>query len=137
MIFFVGMGVMFGIINLSRCLCRLARAMSPFPFSIISAFGYLHSGAMFILVSLVIGFYAGTGWSAYPPLAGIKYNPGWVSIIGYGVCRFQGRGRLLSGINFLVTILKMRCPGMTLMKMPIFVWATLVTMILVVFAFPS
>ena len=63
---------------------------------------------------LVIGVYAGTGWSAYPPLSGIKYNPGvgvdyWIWSV-----QISGAGSLLSGINFLVTILKMRCPGMTL-----------------------
>jgi len=135
MIFFVGMGVVFGIINLVLPLQIGARDVA-FPFLNNLSFWLFASGGMFILVSLVIGFYAGTGWSAYPPLAGIKYNPGVGVDYWLWSVQISGAGTLLSGINFLVTILKMRCPGMTLMKMPIFVWASLATMVLVVFAFP-
>nr|NGX27221.1 Cytochrome bo(3) ubiquinol oxidase subunit 1 [Chlamydiota bacterium] len=135
MIFFVGMGVMFGLINLVLPLQIGARDVA-FPFLNNLSFWLFASGGMFILVSLVIGVYAGTGWSAYPPLSGLKYNPGVGVDYWLWSVQIAGAGSLLSGINFLVTILKMRCPGMTLMKMPIFVWATLATMILVVFAFP-
>ncbi|NGX47599.1 MAG: Cytochrome bo(3) ubiquinol oxidase subunit 1 [Chlamydiae bacterium] len=135
MIFFVGMGVMFGLINLVLPLQIGARDVA-FPFLNNLSFWLFASGGMFILVSLVIGVYAGTGWSAYPPLSGLKYNPGVGVDYWLWTVQIAGAGSLLSGINFLVTILKMRCPGMTLMKMPIFVWATLATMILVVFAFP-
>ncbi len=135
MIFFVGMGLMFGIINLVVPLQIGARDVA-FPFLNNLSFWLFTSGAMFVLVSLVCGFYAGTGWSAYPPLSGIKYNPGVGVDYWLWSVQISGAGSLLSGINFLVTILKMRCPGMTLMRMPIFVWASLTTMILVVFAFP-
>lgn len=135
MIFFVGMGLVFGIINLVLPLQIGARDVA-FPFLNSLSFWLFSSGAMFILVSLVVGVFAGTGWSAYPPLAGIKYNPGVGVDYWLWTIQISGVGSMLSGINFLVTILKMRCPGMTLMKMPIFVWSCLVTMILVVFAFP-
>jgi cytochrome o ubiquinol oxidase subunit 1 len=135
MIFFVGMGVMFGIINLVVPLQIGARDVA-FPFLNNLSFWLFTFGGMLIMTSLVIGFYAGTGWSSYPPLAGIKYNPGVGVDYWLWSIQISGAGSLLSGINFLVTILKMRCPGMTLMKMPIFVWSVLVTMILVVFAFP-
>ena len=135
MIFFVGMGVVFGIINLILPLQIGARDVA-FPFLNNLSFWLFASGGMFILVSLVIGFYAGTGWTAYPPLSGLKYNPGVGVDYWLWSVQISGAGSLLSGINFLVTILKMRCPGMTLMRMPIFVWATLATMVLVVFAFP-
>ncbi len=135
MIFFVGMGFMFGIINLIVPLQIGARDVA-FPFLNNLSFWLFASGGMFVLVSLVIGFYAGTGWSAYPPLANLKYNPGVGVDYWLWSVQISGAGTLLSGINFLVTILKMRCPGMTLMRMPIFVWSTLVTMVLVVFAFP-
>src|ERR1700722_1465298 len=135
MIFFVGMGLVFGLINLVLPLQIGARDVA-FPFLNNLSFWLFTSGAMFVLVSLVIGVYAGTGWSAYPPLAGSKYNPGVGVDYWLWSVQISGAGSLLSGINFLVTILKMRCPGMTLMRMPIFVWASLTTMILVVFAFP-
>lgn len=135
MIFFVGMGVMFGIINLVLPLQIGARDVA-FPFLNNLSFWLFASGGMFILVSLVIGFYAGTGWSSYPPLSGIKYNPGVGVDYWLWTIQISGVGSLLSGINFFVTIIKMRCPGMTFMKMPIFVWAVLTTVILVIFAFP-
>lgn len=135
MILFVGMGVMFGIINMVMPMQIGARDVA-FPFLNNLSFWLYFFGAIYIMASLLIGDYAGTGWTAYPPLASKKYNPGvgvdyWIWSI-----QVSGAGSLLSGINFLVTILKMRCRGMTLMKMPIFVWSTLTAMTLVVFAFP-
>lgn len=135
MIFFVGMGLVFGLINLVLPLQIGARDVA-FPFLNNLSFWLFSAGSLFILVSLMVGNFAGTGWSAYPPLSGIKYNPGVGVDYWLWSIQISGAGTLLSGINFLVTILKMRCPGMTLMKMPVFVWATLATMILVVFAFP-
>jgi cytochrome o ubiquinol oxidase subunit 1 len=135
MIFFVGMGFMFGIINLVVPLQIGARDVA-FPFLNSLSFWLFSSGAMFILVSLVVGEFAATGWSCYPPLAGQKYSPGVGVDYWLWSIQVSGAGTLLSGINFMVTILKMRCKGMTLMKMPIFVWSVLVTMVLVVFAFP-
>lgn len=135
MIFFVGMGVTFGLINLVLPLQIGARDVA-FPFLNSLSFWLFAAGSLFILVSLIIGNFAGTGWSCYPPLAGLKYNPG--EGVDYWIWSVQisGVGSLLSGVNFLVTILKMRCKGMTLSRMPIFVWACLATMILVIFAFP-
>jgi cytochrome o ubiquinol oxidase subunit 1 len=135
MIFFVGMGLIFGIINLVMPMQIGARDVA-YPFLNNLSFWLFAAGGMLVLVSLMIGEYAGTGWSAYPPLAGSKYNPGvgvdyWIWSI-----QISGVGSLLSGVNFIATILKMRCPGMTLMKMPVFVWSTLVSMVLVVLAFP-
>lgn len=135
MIFFVGMGLVFGLINLIVPLQIGARDVA-FPFLNSLSFWLFTAGGLYIFVSLTIGSFAGTGWSAYPPLSGIKYNPGEGVDYWLWSVQISGAGTLLSGINFLVTILKMRCPGMTLMKMPVFVWATLATMILVVFAFP-
>lgn len=135
MIFFVGMGLIFGLINLVLPLQIGARDVA-FPFLNSLSFWLFSAGSLFILVSLMIGNFAGTGWSSYPPLAGIKYSPGVGVDYWTWSIQISGAGSLLSGINFLVTILKMRCPGMTLMRMPVFVWACLVTMILVVFAFP-
>ena len=76
----------------------------------------------------MIGHFSAAGWVAYPPLSGIKYNPGvgvdyWIWSV-----QISGVGSLFSGINFLVTIFNMRCPGMTLMKMPIFVWSAIGTL---------
>ena len=135
MIFFVGMGLVFGFLNLIVPLQIGARDVA-FPFLNSISFYLFAVGAGLLLVSLIIGKFSGTGWVAYPPLSGLKYNPGvgvdyWIWSV-----QIAGIGSLLSGINFLVTILRMRCPGMTLMKMPLFVWSALCTMALVIFAFP-
>lgn len=135
MIFFMAMPFMFGLINIVLPLQIGARDV---------AYPYLNSlslwlsvvGAMLINVSLVVGDFAATGWLAYPPLSELAYSP-TVGVDYYiWALQISGVGTLLSGINFVVTILKMRCPGMTLMKMPIFVWTVLCAMMLVILAFP-
>ncbi|MGZ3732180.1 MAG: cytochrome o ubiquinol oxidase subunit I [Parachlamydiaceae bacterium] len=135
MIFFVGMGALFGMLNLIVPLQIGARDVA-FPFLNSLSFWLFAAGAILINVSLVIGEFSDTGWLAYPPLSELKYNPG--EGVDYWIWSVQiaGAGSLLSGINFLVTILKMRCPGMTFMKMPMFTWSALNSMILVIFAFP-
>lgn len=135
MIFFVAMGLMFGLINLIVPLQIGARDVA-FPFLNAFSFWMFCAGMVLINGSLVVGEFAATGWLAYPPLSGLEYSPGVG--VDYWIWSLQiaGIGSLLSGINFLVTILKMRAPGMTLMKMPIFVWSVLGSMILVIFAFP-
>jgi len=135
MIFFVAMGFIFGAINLILPLQIGARDVA-FPFLNSLSFWLFASGSLYILLSLVVGMFAGTGWTSYPPLSGIKYSPGVGVDYWLWTIQISGAGTLISGINFMVTILKMRCPGMKLMRMPIFTWATLATMILVVFAFP-
>ncbi len=135
MIFFVAMGVIFGLINLIMPLQIGARDLA-FPFLNAVSFWLFAAGSLYILVSLVIGHYSGAGWSNYPPLSGLRYDPGTGSDYWCWSTQIAGIGSMLGGINFLVTIFKMRCPGMTLMRMPIFVWASLVSIVLVIFAFP-
>jgi cytochrome o ubiquinol oxidase subunit 1 len=135
MIFFVAMGLMFGLINLIVPLQIGARDVA-FPFMNSASFWLYAAGMALVNLSLVLGEFAATGWLAYPPLSELAYSPGvgvdyWIWSI-----QIAGIGSLLSGINFLVTILKMRAPGMTLMRMPMFVWSVLNSMVLVVFAFP-
>lgn len=135
MIFFVGMGVVFGMMNLVIPLQIGARDVA-YPFLNSIGFWLFASGAVLLLVSLIVGDFNATGWLSYTPLSGLEYNPGegvdyWIWIL-----QIAGVGSLISGINFLVTILKMRCPGMTLFKMPLFVWSVLGTLVLIIFAFP-
>jgi cytochrome o ubiquinol oxidase subunit 1 len=135
MIFFVAMGMMFGIINLIMPLQIGARDVA-FPFMNSVSFWLFAAGMMLINLSLAVGEFAATGWLAYPPLSELQYSPGVG--VDYWIWSLQiaGVGSLLSGVNFLVTILKMRAPGMSLMKMPIFVHSVLGSMVLVIFAFP-
>ncbi|HRF28529.1 MAG TPA: cbb3-type cytochrome c oxidase subunit I [Candidatus Saccharibacteria bacterium] len=135
MIFFVAMGLMFGLINVALPLMLGARDVA-FPFLNSVSFWLFATGMILINTSLVIGGFSNGGWLGYPPLTGLEYNPG--PGVDYWIWSLQiaGIGSLLSGINFTVTILKKRASGMTLMKMPIFAWSVLVSMVLVMLAFP-
>lgn len=135
MIFFVAMGLMFGIINLVVPLQIGARDVA-FPFLNATSFWLFCSGMVLINASLGVGEFSAAGWLAYPPLSELQYSPGVG--VDYWIWSLQiaGIGSLLSGINFFVTILRMRCRGMTLMRMPLFSWSVLCSMFLVMFAFP-
>jgi cytochrome o ubiquinol oxidase subunit I len=135
MIFFVAMGFMFGIINLVLPLQIGSRDVA-FPFLNNMSFWFFAAGAVLINLSLIIGDFSTAGWLAYPPLSELVYSP--TTGVDYWIWSLQigGLGSLLSGINFLVTIIKKRCKGMTPMKMPMFTWTVLGSMSLVVFAFP-
>lgn len=135
MIFFVGMGLMFGLINLIVPLQIGSRDVA-FPTLNATSFWLFASGMALINLSLVIGEFSAAGWLAYPPLSELAYSPGVG--VDYWIWSLQiaGIGSLIAGINFLVTILKMRAPGMSLMRMPMFVWSVFGTIVLVLFAFP-
>ena len=135
MIFFVAMGAIFGLINLIVPL-QLGSRDVAFPFLNSVSFWLFVAGFVLINLSLAIGEFSAAGWLAYPPLSEIQYSPGVGVDYWIWALQIAGVGSLLSGINFMTTILKMRAPGMTLMKMPIFLWSILGSMTLVIFAFP-
>jgi cytochrome o ubiquinol oxidase subunit 1 len=135
MIFFVAMGVVFGAINLILPLQIGSRDVA-FPKLNSISFWLFAAGMIIINAPLIAGEFSAAGWLAYPPLSELQYSPGVG--VDYWIWSLQiaGIGSLMSGINFVTTIFKMRAPGMTLMKMPIFVWSVLGSMVLVMFAFP-
>lgn len=135
MIFFVAMGLIFALMNLIVPLQIGARDVA-FPFMNSVSFWLFAAGMILMNASLVIGEFSGAGWLAYPPLSGLEYSPGVGVDYWIWALQISGIGSLLSGVNFIVTILKMRAPGMTLMRMPIFVWSSLCSMLLVAAAFP-
>jgi cytochrome o ubiquinol oxidase subunit 1 len=135
MIFFVAMPLMFGIINLILPLQIGARDVA-FPFLNQLSFWLFFAGAVLMNLSIIFGEFAATGWLAYPPLSELEYSPGVGVDYFIWAIQISGIGSLLSGINFFVTILTMRAPGMTLWKMPIFSWTVLSSMSLVIIAFP-
>lgn len=135
MIFFVAMGLMFALINWALPLLIGARDVA-FPFLNSVSFWLFAAGMVLVNVSLMVGEFSIGGWLGYPPLTELAYSPGVGVDYWLWALQIAGVGSLLSGINFLVTILKCRAPGMTLMKMPIFAWSVLVTTILIIFAFP-
>ena len=135
MIFFMAMPFMVGLMNIIIPLQIGARDVA-FPFLNSLSFWLFVTGVALVMISLIVGEFGQTGWLAYPPLSEKQYSPG-VGVDYYiWALQISGVGTLLSGINFLVTILKMRCPGMTLFKIPVFVWTALCSNILMIIAFP-
>ena len=135
MIFFVAMPFITGFMNYLIPLQIGARDMA-FPMLNQISLGLTATGAALVMVSLVAGPFETGGWTAYPPFTGAAFDPGpgpdyWVwSIV------LSGFGSMFSGLNFAVTIYKMRAPGMTYMRMPVFIWTALCTSILLTFALP-
>lgn len=135
MIFFVAMPLVTGLINYVMPLQIGARDVA-FPFLNNFSFWMTVSGAITVMLSLFVGEFARTGWLAYPPLSGADASPGvGVDYYIWGL-QIAGIGTTLSGINMIVTIVKMRAPGMTMMRLPIFTWTALCTNILIVASFP-
>lgn len=123
MIFFVAMPFVIGLMNLVVPLQIGARDVA-FPFLNNLSFWFTVVGVILVNVSLGVGEFAQTGWLAYPPLSGIEYSPGVGVDYWIWSLQLSGIGTTLTGINFFVTILKMRAPGMTMFKMPVFTGIT-------------
>lgn len=135
MIFFVAMPFVTGLMNYVVPLQIGARDVA-FPFLNNFSFWMTAFGAVLMMMSLFVGEFARTGWLAYPPLSGILASPGVG--VDYYIWSLQvaGVGTLLSGVNLFATIIKMRAPGMTMMKMPVFTWTSLCTNVLIIASFP-
>ena len=135
MIFFVAMAYIVGLMNFAVPLQIGARDVA-FPFLNNFSFWLTASGVVLFMASLFIGDFSHAGWLGMPPVSELKQSPGpGVDYYIWGL-QLSGLGTLLTGINFVVTILKMRAPGMSLMKMPMFTWTTLCTSGLIVVTFP-
>jgi cytochrome o ubiquinol oxidase subunit 1 len=135
MIFFVAMPFIVGLMNVIIPLQIGARDVA-FPFLNSLSFWLFVVGAILINLSLFVGEFAATGWLAYPPLSGMEYSPGVGVDYWLWSLQISGIGTLLTGVNFVVTILRMRAPGMKLMQMPVFIWTSLCANSLIVVAFP-
>jgi cytochrome aa3-600 menaquinol oxidase subunit 1 len=135
MILFMAMPFLIGLMNVVVPLQIGARDVA-FPWLNALSFWLFFSGAMLFNVSFVIGGSPDAGWTSYFPLAGKEFSPGIGNNYYAIALQIAGIGTLMTGINFIVTILKMRTKGMTLMRMPMFTWTTLVTSAIIVAAFP-
>jgi len=135
MIFFMAMPFMIGLMNFAVPL-QLGIRDVAFPTLNSVSLWLTASGVLLTNVSLVVGEFAKTGWVAYPPLSELQFSPG-VGVDYYlWALQISGVGTLMTGINFVTTILKMRAPGMSYMRMPVFCWTVLATNLLIVAAFP-
>ncbi len=135
MILFVAMPFMIGLMNIVVPL-QLGIRDVAFPTLNSVSFWLTATGALLINLSLVVGEFARTGWLPYPPLSESAYSPG-VGVDYYlWSLQISGVGTLLTGVNFVTTILKIRAPGMAYMRMPMFCWTSLASSLLIVAAFP-
>ena len=135
MIFFVAMPFVIGLMNFAVPL-QLGIRDVAFPTMNSVSFWLTCVGALLVNLSLFVGEFARTGWLVYPPLSELAYSPG-VGVDYYIVAlQISGVGTLMTGINFVTTILKMRAPGMRYTRMPIFCWTSLAANLLIVAAFP-
>jgi cytochrome o ubiquinol oxidase subunit 1 len=135
MIFFVAMPFVIGLMNFAVPLQLGARDVA-FPTLNAVSFWLTAAGALLVNASLVVGEFARTGWLPYPPLSEITYSPG-VGVDYYlWALQISGVGTLMAGINMVTTILKIRAPGMSYLRMPVFCWTSLASSLLIVAAFP-
>jgi cytochrome o ubiquinol oxidase subunit I len=136
MIFFVAIPLVVGLVNFVMPLQIGARDVA-FPFLNNLSFWLTVAGAVLVMMSLFIGDFAKTGWLSYAPLAELPYSPD--SGVDYYLWSLEiaGVGTTLSAINMVATVVKMRAPGMTMMKMPVFTWTALCSNILAIAIFPA
>ena len=135
MIFFAAMPLIIGLMNFVVPLQLGVRDVA-FPTLNSVSFWLTCTGALLVNISLVVGEFARTGWLPYPPLSELKYSPG-VGVDYYlWSLQISGVGTLLTGVNFVTTILKIRAPGMDYLRMPMFTWTSLAASLLIVAAFP-
>ncbi|WP_079528866.1 cytochrome aa3 quinol oxidase subunit I [Halobacillus hunanensis] len=135
MIIFMAMPFLIGLMNVIVPLQIGARDVAFPALNALSFWSFLF-GALLFNISFVIGGSPDAGWTSYTPLAGAAMSPGPGQNFYLMGLQLSGIGTLATGINFMVTIIKMRAPGMKMFQMPIFTWSTLVTAFIIVFAFP-
>src|SRR5246500_783421 len=135
MIFFVAIPLVIGLMNFAVPLQLGVRDVA-FPVLNSVSLWLTATGALLVNLSLVIGVFARTGWMGYPPLSELAFSPDVGGDYYLWSLQISGIGTLLTGVNFVTTILKMRAPGMSYMRMPVFCWTALATNLLIVAAFP-
>jgi cytochrome o ubiquinol oxidase subunit I len=135
MIFFVAMPLVIGFMNFVVPLQLGVRDVA-FPTLNNVSFWLTASGALLVNMSLFLGEFARTGWLAFPPLSEKAFSPG-VGVDYYLVAlQISGVGTTLTAVNFVTTILKIRAPGMSYLRMPVFCWTSLAANLLILAAFP-
>lgn len=135
MILFMAMPFIIGLMNVVVPLQIGARDVA-FPRLNALSFWLFAAGAGLLNISFIIGGSPDAGWTAYFPLAGIEFSPNVGNNYYAWALQLSGLGTLMTGINFITTIMKMRAPGLKLMKMPMFTWSALITNVIITFAFP-
>jgi cytochrome o ubiquinol oxidase subunit 1 len=136
MIFFVAIPLIAGVINFVMPLQIGARDVA-FPYLNSLAFWLTVAGAVLVMISLFVGEFSTAGWLNYVPVANLQNSPGTGPDYYLWALQIAGVGTTLSAINLVTTIIKMRAPGMTMMKMPVFCWTALCSQVLAIAIFPA
>ncbi|GAA4712211.1 cytochrome o ubiquinol oxidase subunit I [Sphingomonas lutea] len=136
MIFFVAIPLIAGVINYVMPLQIGARDVA-FPYLNNLSFWLTVSGAVLVMISLFVGEFSTAGWLNYVPVANLQNSPGTGPDYYLWALQIAGIGTTLSAINIVTTIIKMRAPGMTMMKMPVFTWTALCSQVLAIAIFPA
>ncbi|MFK7692189.1 cytochrome c oxidase subunit I [Paenibacillus sp. HJGM_3] len=135
MIFFAAMPLIFAFMNAVVPLQIGARDVA-FPFVNSLGFWLFFAGGLLMNTSWLLGGAPDAGWTGYVPLSSPEYSGRGTDFYVLGL-QIAGIGTLIGGINFLVTIINMRAPGMSFMRMPLFTWTSFITSALILFAFPA
>ncbi len=136
MVFLFGMPVLIGVANYMAILMIGARDMA-FPRLNAFSFWIFLFGGLLLYSGFLLGGAPNAGWFAYAPVTVPPYNPTHgMDFWAMGII-LTGVGSIITAVNLIVTILNLRAPGMTMFKMPVFVWQVLVTAFLMLFALPS
>ncbi|RVT93053.1 cytochrome o ubiquinol oxidase subunit I [Sphingomonas crocodyli] len=135
MIFFVAIPLIVGLVNYVMPLQIGARDVA-FPFLNNLSFWLTVAGALLVMVSLFVGEFSRGGWLNYVPVTNLQNSPDTGPDYYLWALQIAGVGTTLSAINMVTTIIKMRAPGMTMMKMPIFTWTALCSNVLAIAIFP-
>ncbi|UZK65890.1 cytochrome o ubiquinol oxidase subunit I [Sphingomonas sp. M1-B02] len=135
MIFFVAIPLVVGIVNFVMPLQIGARDVA-FPYLNNLSFWLTVAGALLVMISLFVGEFSRAGWLNYVPVSNLENSPDTGPDYYLWALQIAGVGTTLSAINMVATIIKMRAPGMTMMKMPVFCWTALCSNVLAIAIFP-